>query len=354
MSDNLPKTASEWIVRIHAGDMSLHDHTALEAWLAQSPSRLEEFRTAQKIWLVARMLENSPVGRSELQSLNISAPSLGTVLLGWTAHLTGRRIAALATAGALAMAAFKIFLPSEAPGLPALHNGEMAQTAINQITTYALPDGSTLTVNADSSVRLAFTREQRQVILERGEAFFDVRHNTGWPFVVTAGGRTVVVTGTKFDIDYGATDKAVEVAVVEGHVQVASAAVPTTTALPTNALIAGDVILFPEGKPGVPQKISADQVAAWRSRRLYFDQSSLSEVLTEVNRFTSKQLVLGDATLAGLKLSGYFRAGDIDAVIFSLTELYKIQVNDAGKTWVLTGTKDETLPPPTRRNSQKT
>ena len=57
-------------------------------------------------------------------------------------------------------------------------------TGIGVRETIALPDGSQIELNTDTSVRLAEDGLHRHVTLDRGEAFFQVKHDATHPFVV--------------------------------------------------------------------------------------------------------------------------------------------------------------------------
>src|SRR3546814_13380985 len=59
---------------------------------------------------------------------------------------------------------------------------------------------------------------RRVLFRSRGEAYFEVKHDAGRPFVVWAGERKVTVLGTRFSVRRDG-DK-VRVAVVEGKVRV--------------------------------------------------------------------------------------------------------------------------------------
>lgn len=70
-------------------------------------------------------------------------------------------------------------------------------------------------------MRASVTTRQREVWLEKGEAFFDVAHNEGVPFVVHTGDRQVTVLGTKFAVRRDG-DK-VTVTVLQGRVRLEEA-----------------------------------------------------------------------------------------------------------------------------------
>lgn len=90
------------------------------------------------------------------------------------------------------------------------------QTAANESRTQQLPDGTVLSLGAESEVHLQYTEKRRVVQHLRGEATFDVADDAARPFIVS----TFLVDleqGTKFRVEVGAT---VRVAVHDGILRV--------------------------------------------------------------------------------------------------------------------------------------
>ena len=206
-------------------------------------------------------------------------------------------------------------------------------TARGEIANYTLPDGSTLTLDAASSVRIAFSDKQRVVYLSGGEGFFDVKHNPARPFIVVAGKKRVVVAGTKFNVDYFPKERDMEVAVVEGLVNVTfptSGAGDRTVPIKQN-----EVVMFPASGSTIRRPISAVHASAWREGKLYFDDAQLSEVLTSVNRHLQKPLVVSNPEMGKRTVTGMFQAGDLNAVLMSLNDLYGLKGRELSDRWLL-------------------
>ena len=347
MSDDIPSTASDWVARMNAGPLSSELQTAFDAWIARDPQNQANLTMVRLTWSIAQKLHTSDEAHKELRALK--SGSEGT---NWFSRLLGgeinpfaiplpRLVPALAAVVLMVVGGvwyFEIPAPTPSTGLALLHNGENALTAIGEITSYELPDGSKLTVNADSNVRVAFTDERRQIFLESGQAFFEVQHNAKRPFVVVAGARTIVVTGTQFDVEYDAHKSATQVAVVAGHVNVGDSS-HSADANEFLALEANDVFNFPQGGPPMRVAMAANLVSAWQHRKLYFEGTTIGDVLVSANRYTRKRLELTDPKLADLPLSGSFKAGDTDAILFSLETLYGIHAVDSGSVFMLSKSK---------------
>lgn len=86
---------------------------------------------------------------------------------------------------------------------------------------YQLPDGSSVWLNAESTLRYAssFSETSRKVQLV-GEAYFEVKKDVNRPFLVEVYGSTVVVLGTSFNVSSYTNEKEVKIALLEGKVKV--------------------------------------------------------------------------------------------------------------------------------------
>lgn len=327
-----PQTATEWAVRLNAGPLSPSDQRALTHWLSAHSSNQKDLEAAQAAGRLAQGLADSQVARAYLEAdyrsfLETEGPQKTT------AHRFALpSFAALAVAAGVALF---VFAPQETSNLPRLENNTSASTSIGEISTYLLPDRSQITVAADSSISVDFVRDQREMSLERGEAFFEVEPDRTRPFVIRVGQRTVTVTGTKFNVNYYADRNDMEVAVVEGRINVGFRGTQSGRD-EVMQVGAGQVVLFPADGPPVYRSLTADQAAAWRTRSLYFDGANLSQVLTSVNRYAVKPLIMDKTESDHLLLTGQFPAGDIKSVLISLHQLYGIEARESGDRWLLT------------------
>src|SRR3546814_5501598 len=91
-------------------------------------------------------------------------------------------------------------------------------TGRSEVRRIALEDGSIVTLNGNSAVQIRYEDDIRRVVLRRGEASFEVAHNSERPFVVSADGVKVRAVGTEFVV--GSEDDGVEVTVEEGVVAI--------------------------------------------------------------------------------------------------------------------------------------
>lgn len=194
-------------------------------------------------------------------------------------------------------------------------------TEIGGHATVPLADGTRVELNTDTRLRADLAEGQRQVWLERGEAFFDVAHDPSRPFVVHAGKRRVTVLGTRFSVRRQGDQ--VLVAVLDGKVRLEAA-----DSKPPTVVTRGDVVVAdPAGALVTPRSIErVENELAWRRGLLVFDKASLADAAEEINRYNRKKLVVTDAEAAALRITGSFEADNTDAFVRLLRSAFGLKV----------------------------
>jgi transmembrane sensor len=193
-----------------------------------------------------------------------------------------------------------------------------------------LSDGSRVSLNASTSVEVSFSRGERRVRLERGEAYFEVARNASRPFIVEAGVHQVTAVGTAFVVRY--EEDRTAVTLVEGKVAVAAtrayrqqAPKPQQPVQP-QMLSPGQRLTFLGGRTPKLDQPRIDAVTAWRRGEVMLDQTVLADAVAEMNRYDERMLVIDDPGVAALKVSGIYHAGDSSGFAQTLAELYGLQV----------------------------
>lgn len=294
--NGIEERAAAWLVRRDQPEWSAADAQALEYWLAESDAhkvalwRLEAGwdATARLAATRSAVAERPPLYRfSGSRPLQALAASLILLCLFAASTLPG-------------------WVRSEPPA-PL----RRFATTVGEHRSVRLPDGSAVTLNTASMMRTAVDRGQRAVWLDRGEAYFDVAHDTNHPFVIHAGDRVVTVLGTRFSVRRDG--RMVTVAVVEGRVRVEDAAggergrAAVITA-GNVAISRGTSMLLTDRSPA-----RVEAALSWRRGMLTFDRTTLGEAAAEFNRYNRRQIQIADARTAQIRIGGTFEATDIDA-----------------------------------------
>lgn len=207
----------------------------------------------------------------------------------------------------------------------------------------ALSDGSTVTLNTDSEMRVRMSAARRDIVLMRGEALFHVAHDMRRPFLVTAETTIVRAVGTAFSVRIRA-DNQVDVLVTEGRVAVGT---PQADAgfVPSSAtaVSAGEAAAIRHGRVNV-KPLHTDEMKrklAWTDPsgpRLWFQGETLSEAVAEFNRYNVRHLVIADPSIADpsvlqISFGGSIAATDIESFVEAL-KLFHVIVGSADATEV--------------------
>jgi transmembrane sensor len=188
-----------------------------------------------------------------------------------------------------------------------------------------LADGSMVELKPGARIAVEFTADFRRVILQEGEAHFDVRKNAARPFIVVAGGVAARAVGTSFSVELRAS--AVEVLVTEGEVAVErdvnSPALPVSSIEPLARVTRGNRVVIGLSADADPRPVvtalsdpEVEQKLSWRVPRLELVATPLAAALPRFNRHLAPQrIVLADSALGQIQISGVLRADNADALL---------------------------------------
>jgi ferric-dicitrate binding protein FerR (iron transport regulator) len=269
------------------------EETALaEQWIAELPEHQHYFEQLKTVWRQTKSLDQAiPPDEEEawqrFRTRTGVRPKSSRPIRGW--HIARTAALWLVIIGGAWMA-YQVFRP--AGGGLILASGATAKTD-------TLPDGTVITLNKHSTIRLSagFSRHSRALTLE-GEAFFDVSANNDLPFTVQAPQATITVLGTSFNIN--SRDKQTEVIVEHGEVKVSG---------PENSvqLSAGEkVVVGPGNKPINKQKVQNELYNYYRTGTLVCQSTPLSAVIRSLNEAYETDISLDNNTLGELPLTTTF------------------------------------------------
>lgn len=287
MKNEIDTRAAEWVAREDTGSLTAEEERALQAWLSADSRHLGAYARMQAI-----MLHCDRVYRGETAAPGVIAirpQSFWQRARQW-------RVAAMAATVAIA-AGLTLYVVDQREGVHATRVGEIARVSLD--------DGSVITMNTDSRVRVQFDDERRHIELLRGEAMFDVSKDKRRPFVVSAGDTQVVAVGTSFKVRR--TQAAVNVLVREGIVKVQEGSVAPIQ------LRAGDKTHVVRHVQAVVQKMDGAEVnreLAWRDGMIAFSGETMNEVAKEFARYSAIRIRIADPDAGGLRVVGLFSATD--------------------------------------------
>lgn len=197
-------------------------------------------------------------------------------------------------------------------------------TAYSEQRLITLPDGSSVILNGNSSIRFkeSWNRKENREVWMEGEGFFDVNHTQdNQKFIVhTASKVDVQVLGTRFNVKLrrGKT----EVMLESGKVQMN---VNQSGVMDTILLKPGDLVAF-ENLTITKSIVNSLHYASWKENKLVLDQTPLIEVAKILEDTHGFQIEFRNQSLENRKLSGELPSGNVDDILFALEETLKIKI----------------------------
>ena len=380
----LQTTAAAWFVRVQNDDLDVDEIAEWQQWLAESPAHREAFDQMCALWedlgkLPDRTLpalasgdrvEETPRAAADARTCvkdsthssalddhpgdsarQSEADADGPRMSLWPRTLAACVLLAVALASFYALYGEGMWLRPQTT---------VFTTRPAEHLQVALPDGSTLWLGAQSLVWIKFSADKRNVVLERGEAFFEVAKNKRRPFKVSAGSASITAVGTAFNVRKA--DERVLVGVSEGAVRFARAShdrpdpdfsegirsvgggfnTATETASQRRVpleleLRAGQQVVF-EGSTDTlrVREAAPETMSAWRSGRLEYIGEPLKYVVADINRYSKRPIVIEDPAIGELLVTGTVFERDIDAWLRSAADILPVSIDrSAGDRIVL-------------------
>lgn len=282
----IEEAAARWAMRLDRLGHDPETLAELEAWLGTDTRRRGALVQAQAALHLATEPEPAPDSVPATPLLRRRAVFLG-----------GAALALAATAAGVLL------------WLPWRHYS----TALGEVRRVPLADGSVAEINTASTLAVRFEPERRTVVLDRGEAWFQVANDKARPFTVEAGRIRVRAVGTAFSVRRRAAASGqpagAEVLVSEGLVEAwaeGAEGARIRVAAGERAFIADNAAVAKVP----PAQAAVDRALAWRGGKIDLAGEPLAAAAAEFNRYNARKIILADPALGGERLYGVFRMDD--------------------------------------------
>lgn len=305
----IEKQACEWLAVMRSDCKTAGEVEQFRAWLEADARHQAAYDEIYAHWL-------------ELSGLRemidpASCQTLGTPRAGQRfAAMALTRPALAAAAGALLTVALLFALTARPPAPEA---GDYT-TSTAEIKEVQLPDASQATLGALSALEVAYSATERRVTLIAGEAFFAVEPDAARSFVVVVADAEIRALGTKFEVRRSRAG--VRVSVLEGKVEV------TQTRLSAKRVLAAQerVRVEPSGRLSEIQPVRQSRPGLWRQGRLVYENATLSEVMSDADRYYAGNIIIDAEDLRTLPVSAAFRTDQIQEMMDALSLSLPISV----------------------------
>lgn len=310
--------AAGWFARMRGPDAEA-SRSEFEAWLSRGALHRSAYNRAAEIFALGKTLHEhgDPVAGTRREPVRAKR----------------RAIALLATASAASVGIWAGL--THGNGTPPVTTSVDLSAQVTQLVadrqtrTLALADGSIVRLQPGTILDVRFSNSERQSMLQRGLARFQVAHEAR-PFIVFAGGGSVTAHGTIFDVSLS-LDQRVSVRLVEGAIDVQIPRRPDAgpQGVAVRRLHQGETMSFPAvaGTHQTPASSTTQKAAS--AGPTDFDNIRVADLIALANRHASRPIHLGDANIGEERLSGRFRVDDPELLCARIAALFDLVVDRA-------------------------
>ncbi len=346
------------LVKHLLGEASPEEGEKIEQWIGADPSHRQYAEAFRRIWVESRRLApTEPVDPTAAWERFLESGKLGGRMVGTRpaetcmldARFVGGRVAAPVTKRWSAIAAVLILLAAgsymwwklDVQTIP------LAWQSGPAIRIDTLPDGSRVTLNKFSSLRLSGDKTSVAVRLS-GEAFFEVAHDARRPFTVQVNEVTIRDEGTGFNVR--STDSTTEIIVETGAVLV-SVGSGTTMGSGTTAgsgavkVSAGEKVLVTAGSGAVKATAGEGTITKtpvsnrlyqyYRTKRFLCRNTPLSELITVLNEAYGTHIVVQKEEMNQLQMTATFDNEGLDSILAVITRTFGLSIQKKGGSIIL-------------------
>jgi transmembrane sensor len=304
--------ASAWLARLQGPMRSPAVEDAFKAWLAESTANARAYARVADTWEIipaaARLNAarfNAPVSSRHPQRHVLFAVAAGVAIMLVVAGFVGLQLRA-----------------------------PVYQTSIGEIKSVTLSDGTRVTLNSDTRLRVFYRKHERRIRLERGEAEFDDIENPQRPFLVQADGYQVRALGTIFDV-YSAP-RHLDVTLIKGRVDVSRATLANGEPARAPTLLApGERLVIRSNGQTKLDHPSLEAISAWQRGQAVFNNVPLVNAIAQINRYGGTPIRVADPALEQVRVSGVFPIRDPEEFAHAISSLRHLRVVRSPKSIVI-------------------
>ena len=213
------------------------------------------------------------------------------------------------------------------------NSSETHHTAYGETKRITLHDGSRVTLNANSSLRLArnWNRDQAREVWLEGEAFFSVTHQQNQQkFIVHARQLDVQVLGTEFNVF--TRPQAVKVVLESGSVKLNR---PERNSDQFIVMKPGQLFEVKADGSQQWQRIKPEPYSAWKDNRLILNQTTLAELIEILEDNYGLHIEVQQEELLRLQASGSMPITTADGLLMQIARLFSLEITQSGSTVII-------------------
>lgn len=295
-----------------SGLITPEDRVLLENWRGESAENQRYYSEQKKLWNLFS-LQQKMQAIDEKRAYQHVSSKLFTPKINWWASV--QRIAAILLLPVLVVSGIYFFSQKQhKEQYSCVYN--TAETPLGMRSSLILPDGTKVWLNAGSKLTypVLFSDKYRTVKLI-GEAYFEVKKDKNWPFVVTADNMNIIVAGTTFNCNAYPENNQIQTVLVEGQVTVGN-----VSATSTKVMEPGELAIFRKNTQQITKsKVDLEKYIAWKSGKLLFREDKMNLVVEKLQRWYNVDFEIMDKEISDYIYTATFVDESLDQVLKMLS-----------------------------------
>ncbi|HEX2967466.1 MAG TPA: FecR domain-containing protein [Bacteroidales bacterium] len=195
-------------------------------------------------------------------------------------------------------------------------------------TNFVLPDGSSVWLNSNSTIKYKINFKNERKVELTGEAFFDVLKDPKKPFTVNTENLTVKVHGTKFNVASWQNENITEVVLEEGKIELAAKNSDSSFVMKP-----GELALFNHKERSFRKEVvESNKYVSWTEGKLVFRNDPLDVVGRRLGRWYNADVEVTGAFKGNFGLRATFVDESLEEILDILRDNFKIKyaIQDQG------------------------
>lgn len=331
-NSSLREKAAECFLALEVGTTDRLTRLRWRAWLAENVEHRRAVDACRETWIAAAAAKAEFPGNAELSldrydgDVPVAMAKAHRLVHQWSDEGRERfpisRSAWMGLAASLLLAAVIAF--HYRPGPEQTPTSVVYETGRGEQRQLTLPDGSVVMLGPEVRLEVQFEPAQRVFRLAHGEAIFTAAHEPDRPFLVYAGSGWIEDIGTAFDVR--SDPDRVTVTVIQGKVEVGAPGGGSQG----NLILSRDQQVSFGTTADAVRTVDAAQATAWRDGQIAYIDQPLEKVVSDLRRYSMKDIVLQDPSVGALHYTGTVSISELDHWAAGLARVYPVRIEVAG------------------------
>ncbi|MDD4191448.1 MAG: FecR domain-containing protein [Mangrovibacterium sp.] len=304
------------LIKLFSGKATPEEGEMIRSWVGESDWNRKEFAAYKKLWddSTYLVLSDSVDVEKALIHTKDQIPRFSRKTK-WI--LVARQAAAVLLLAVVFSIALNYFLNRNPDREAGSIVYQEIKAAFGTQTKLILADGTNVWLNSGSTLRfpVSFENTQKRQVDLKGEGYFEVAKNSQKPFIVNTCKLQVKALGTSFNVNAYEDEKHIEVALIEGKVEllqpVKGEAVSIMTLQPSEIADYNveDHQITHKSEPEI------ERYSAWKEGKIVFFNDPVEKLISRLENWYNVDIEITGNTLKGYHFTATFGQESLDQVL---------------------------------------